>query len=157
LISLSLSAIIDIEYIRRGEKEMITFIRRKDFFIMVSLIMALLISAISSVSEEALASMMASVPSSFNAENVSQSDMAKIEAVLESRLVLQKLQDFGMSSAEAMAKVRQLDSGDLHTLASIVHAPPAGGDGFGILIGAAVLAILVIIILKLLNKEIIIK
>jgi hypothetical protein len=47
---------------------------------------------------------------------------------------------------------------DLHRLASLTDRAAAGSDSaLGILIGVAILVILVIVIMKLMNKEIVIR
>ena len=50
-----------------------------------------------------------------------------------------------------------MSDADLHTLATASRGLPSGGDGLGALIGVLVIVLLVIVILKLLNKEVIIK
>lgn len=136
---------------------MILRARKKRAFILISLLMALTIMCISSIHREAVASMMASKLSEGAGKQISSEDLRTIQVFLESRIVVQKLSDFGMSKKEAMEKVRQLDEKDLHVLAGMVRVAPSGGDGVGVLIGLAVLALLVILIIKLMDKEIIIK
>ena len=46
---------------------------------------------------------------------------------------------------------------DLHRLASLTDRAAAGTDGLGFLIGLAILIILIIVILKLMHKEVIIR
>lgn len=85
-------------------------------------------------------------------------DISKVQSFLEKKIVLQKLTDYGVSPEEAMAKIRSMSDQDLHRLASLTDRAAAGADdGLGILIGIAILIILVIIIMKLLNKEIIVR
>jgi len=85
-------------------------------------------------------------------------DMAKVQTFLENKVVVQKLVDYGVSPTEAMAKVRAMSAQDLHRLASLTDRAAAGTDsGIGILIGLAVLIILIIVIFKLMNKEIVVR
>jgi hypothetical protein len=85
-------------------------------------------------------------------------EVAKVQSFLESKVVLQRLVDYGVSPEEAMAKVRSMSDGDLHRLASLTDRVAAGADsGVGFLIGVAVLIILIIVILKLMNKEIVVR
>ena len=66
--------------------------------------------------------------------------------------------DYGVSPEEATAKIRAMSDSDLHRLASLTDRAAAGADsGIGLLIGVAVLIILIIIIMKLMNKEIIVR
>lgn len=136
---------------------MIGKLRKSGNFVIVSIMMATVITAISSIRQEALASMISSKLVNGSSTEVSQDDLATVQRFLESRIVMQKLEDFGMDKKEAMAKVGEMNQKDLHVLASMVNKAPAGGDGVGILVGLAVLALLIIIIVKLLDKEIVIK
>ncbi len=85
-------------------------------------------------------------------------DLEKVQSFLEKKIVLQKLADYGVSPEEAMAKVRAMSDGELHRLASLTDRAAEGADdALGFLIGVAVLVILVIVILKLVNKEVIVR
>ena len=85
-------------------------------------------------------------------------DLEKVQSFLENKIVAQKLIDYGVSPEEAMAKARTMSEQELHRLASLTDRAAAGTDSvIGILIGLAILAILVIVIIKLMNKEIIIR
>jgi hypothetical protein len=85
-------------------------------------------------------------------------EVAKVQSFLERKVVLQKLLDYGVSPEEAMAKIRAMSDSDLHRLASLTDRAAAGADGeFGLLIALAVLIILIIVIFKLMNKEIIVR
>jgi hypothetical protein len=85
-------------------------------------------------------------------------DMAKVQSFLENKIVVQKLVDYGVSPEEAMAKVRAMSPQDLHRLASLTDRAAAGSsDALGFLIGVAILVILIIVIIKLMNKEVIIR
>jgi hypothetical protein len=57
-----------------------------------------------------------------------------------------------------MGKIRSMSDGDLHRLASLTDRAAEGTtDALGFLIGAAILVILIIVIIKLMNKEVIIR
>jgi len=85
-------------------------------------------------------------------------DLAKVQSFLENKIVVQKLIDYGVSPAEAKAKVEAMGAQDLHRLASLTDRVAAGADdALGILIGIAILVILIIVIFKLLNKEVVIR
>ncbi len=84
--------------------------------------------------------------------------MAKVQSFLENKVVVQKLIDYGVSPAEAVAKVKTMNSQDLHRLAALTDRAAAGTDSaLGFLIALAILVILVIVILKLLDKEIVVR
>jgi hypothetical protein len=85
-------------------------------------------------------------------------DLAKVQTFLENKIVAQKLIDSGVSPEEAMAKAQAMSGQELHRLASLTDRAAAGTESLiGVLIGLAILGILVIVIIKLLDKEIIIR
>lgn len=136
---------------------MIGKLRKSGNFVILSIVMATVIVAVTSMRQEAVASMISSKLATGASFEMSQEDLATVQQFLESRIVTQKLRDFGMTKEEAMAKVSELRPDDLHVLAGMIGKAPAGGDGVGVLIGLAVLALIVIVIVKLLDKEITIK
>jgi len=79
-----------------------------------------------------------------------------IRQALEKEIVVQRLADFGMTPQEVSAKLPSLSDEQLHQL-STLSKDIAGGDGVGLIIGVLLVILLVIVILKLLNKEVIIR
>ena len=129
--------------------------RKTSWFAVVALAMAVLTGALASVQGVAQAGV---IPSSIAGAASRAEDLEKIQAFLENKVVVQKLVDYGVSPDEALAKVRTMSAGELHRLASLTDRAAVGADdGLSFLIGLAVLVLLVVIILKLLNKEIIIR
>ncbi|MFA6148801.1 MAG: PA2779 family protein [bacterium] len=130
-------------------------VRKAGWFVMVAVMMAGLMGVLGSVRGVAEAGVIAS---SFSDAGSRVEDMAKVQSFLENKVVVQKLVDYGVSPAEAMAKAKAMSAQDLHRLASLTDRAAAGTDSaIGILIGLAILVILVIVILKLLNKEVIVR
>jgi len=84
-------------------------------------------------------------------------DLAKIQTALESKVVQQKLSDYGLTPGEAMARINELSDEQIHQFAVNTDALQAGGDAIGSLIGLVVLAILVVILIYLLQGRIEIK
>ena len=84
-------------------------------------------------------------------------DMVVVQRALENRLVAQKLADYGVAPEQVRLRLASLDDRDLHTLATASRGLPSGGDGTGVIIGLLIIVILVIVILKLMNKEIIVR
>lgn len=84
-------------------------------------------------------------------------DLLVAQRALENKIVAQKLRDYGVSPADARIRLATMSDQDLHTLASASKGLPSGGDGVGTLIGILIIVILVIVILKLMNKEIIVR
>jgi hypothetical protein len=129
--------------------------RRAGWFVMVAVMMAGWMGALGSVRGVAEAGVIASsvVDAGSRVE-----DMAKVQAFLENKIVVQKLVDYGVSPAEAMAKVEAMGAQDLHRLASLTDRAAAGtSDALGFLIGLAILVILIIVIFKLMNKEVVVR
>jgi len=86
-----------------------------------------------------------------------EEDLAKVQRVLESKELQEKLKAYGLTKEELEQKLSQLSDEQIHMLAKASDRVLAGGDGIGLAIGILVVAILLVILLKLLNKEIIIR
>ena len=129
--------------------------RKTSWFAVVALAMAVLTGALASVQGVAQAGV---IPSSVSGAATRAEDLEKIQAFLENKVVVQKLVDYGVSPAEAMAKVEAMSAQDLHRLASLTDRAAAGtSDALGFLIALAILIILIIVIFKLMNKEIVVR
>jgi len=130
-------------------------VRKAGWFVVVAVMMAGWMGVLGSVRGVAEAGVIASTLSDAGSR---AEDMAKVQSFLENKVVVQKLIDYGVSPAEAMAKVKAMSAQDLHRLASLTDRAAAGADdGVGLLIGLAILIILIIVIFKLMNKEIVVR
>ena len=131
-------------------------IRKTGWFFLLALVMACWMGVLGSIRGEALAGV---IPShGIDGASVRGADIGKLQTFLEQKIVLQKLTDYGVSADEAMAKIRSMSDADLHRLASLSDRVAEGADSaLGFLIGVAVLVILIVVIIKLMNKEIIIR
>ncbi|MGH7730454.1 MAG: PA2779 family protein [Candidatus Eiseniibacteriota bacterium] len=89
--------------------------------------------------------------------SVRDADLLALRRVLEHKVVAQKLEDYGLSPRDAELRLASLSDDELHQLTSATRGLPTGGDGVGALIGVLIVVLLVIVILKLLNKEIIVR
>jgi hypothetical protein len=76
-----------------------------------------------------------------------ETDLAKIQAVLESKIIHQKLLDYGLSSEEAMARMNNLSDSQVTLLATHVNALQAGGDGSVSLVVVLLLVIIILILI----------
>ena len=129
--------------------------RKAGWFVVVAVMMAGWMGVLGSVRGVAEAGVIAS---SLSDAGSRAEDMAKVQSFLENKVVVQKLVDYGVSPAEATAKVKAMSAQDLHRLASLTDRAAAGtSDALGILIGLAILVILIIVIFKLMNKEVVIR
>ena len=132
-----------------------TSLRKTGWFVVLALAMASWMGLLGSLRGVAEAGLIASNLSEMEARS---EDLAKVQSFLENRIVLQKLVDYGVSSKEARAKIEAMSAQELHQLASLTDRAAAGTDsGIGILIGLAILVILIIVIFKLMNKEIVVR
>lgn len=134
---------------------MMASIRKAGWFLALAFVMAGWMGVLGSLRGVAEAGVIASRGA--ESGELRGAEIAKVQAFLESKVVMQKLVDYGVSPEEAMAKVRSMSEGDLHRLASLTDRVAAGADSLGFLIGVAILIILVIVILKLMNKEIVVR
>ncbi len=134
-------------------------IRRAGWFVLMAVMMAGWMGVLGSIRSEAVAGVIASRGTGVSDGLASRAaDLEKVQSFLEKKIVAQKLTDYGVSPDEAMAKVRAMNERELHRLASLTDRAAEGADdGVGLLIGIAVLIILVIIILKLVHKEVVIR
>ena len=132
-----------------------TSLRKTGWFVVLALAMASWMGLLGSLRGVAEAGLIASNLSKAEARS---EDLAKVQSFLENRIVVQKLVDYGISTEEAKAKVEAMSAQELHRLASLTDRAAAGTDsGIGILIGLAILVILIIVIFKLMNKEIVVR
>jgi hypothetical protein len=98
------------------------------------------------------------IASHFDGEGSRAEDLAKVQAFLENKVVVQKLIDYGVSPEEAKAKVEAMSAQELHRLASLSDRVAEGAtDGWEVIIFILIIVILVIVILKLTKKEVIIR
>lgn len=84
-------------------------------------------------------------------------DMLLAQRVIENKIVAQKLLDYGLSPADAEARLATMSDADLHTLASASKGLPSGGDGTGAIIGVLVVIILVIVVLRLMHRDVVLR
>lgn len=84
-------------------------------------------------------------------------DMLLAQRALEHKLVVQKLLDYGVAPADAQARLASMSDADLHTLATASKGLPSGGDSTGAVIGILVVIILIIVVLRLMNREVVVR
>ena len=130
-------------------------IRKAAWFFVLAGVMAGWMGVLGSFRGVAEASVIASHG---GAGDLRAAEIDKVQTVLEQKVVMQKLLDYGVSSEEAMAKIRSMSDSDLHRLASLADRVAAGSDSaVGFLIGLAVLVILVLVILMIMNKRVVVR
>jgi hypothetical protein len=74
-------------------------------------------------------------------------DLAKIQKTLESTTLQQRLIDYGLSPADALARINRLSSGQIHQLSANIDAIQAGGVSDSNLIIILLLIILILVLI----------
>jgi hypothetical protein len=84
-------------------------------------------------------------------------EVKKIQKFLETKMVRERLKDFGFTTEEIQTRLDQMSDQQIHQIARHLDTLEVGGDGLGVVIAILVIAILVIIIIQLLGHRIVIK
>ena len=85
-----------------------------------------------------------------------EADINKIQRVLESKMVSQRLSELGFSMDEINSKLQQLNDADVHQFASQLDSLMPGGI-LEFIIGVLVIVILVLVILQITGHKVIVK
>ena len=85
-----------------------------------------------------------------------EADINKIQRVLESKMVSQRLSELGFSMDEINSKLQQLSDADIHQFASQLDSLMPGGI-LEFIIGVLVIVILVLVILQITGHKVIVK
>lgn len=83
-------------------------------------------------------------------------DIDKIQAAIESKVVRDRLERLGFTQDEISGRLAQLSDNQLHNLALDIDQLKVGGDGFGIVIGLLVIAILIVLLLNLTGHRVVV-
>ena len=124
-------------------------------------VLALVIAMYLSVffTSPAIAGMIGSLGSSQKTDaQIRSEEINKIQRALETRVVNEKMQAYGLQPEEIKAKLQSMSDDQIHMLSQASDRLLAGADGgLGIIIGLLIIFILVLVILKLMNKSVTIK
>jgi hypothetical protein len=86
-----------------------------------------------------------------------QSDLQKIQKVLEVKMVVERLKAFGFTQGEIQARLNQLNDQQVHQMAQKLDEVNVGGDGGEVVIAILLIAILVVLIIYLSGHRVIFK
>ena len=86
-----------------------------------------------------------------------QADLDKIQNVLETKLIKERLVQYGMSQDEVNTRLSQLSDQQLHKFALQIDDLKIGGDGLGIVIALLVIAILVVLLIQLTGHKVVVR
>lgn len=80
------------------------------------------------------------------AGHASNVERQRVQDFLARADVRQQMQSLGVSADEASSRVAALSDQEIHRIAGQLPDEPAGGDGLGVIIGAAVLIFVILLI-----------
>lgn len=83
-------------------------------------------------------------------------DLEKIQKVLETKMIRERLEQLGFSSEEINSRLSQLSDQQIHQLALKLDELKVGSDGLGVVISLLVIVILIIVILQLTGHRVIV-
>ena len=84
-------------------------------------------------------------------------DIDKIQKVLETKMVRERLEKLGYTQEEINDRFAQLSDRQIHNLALQIDEIKVGGDGLGIVIVLLVIAILVVLLIQLTGHRVVVK
>lgn len=84
-------------------------------------------------------------------------DLDTVRQALEHQLVSQRLADYGFSKDEVQLKLQSMTDAQLHQLASVSDTLAEGADGLGVVVTILVIILLIIVILKISDRQIVVK
>lgn len=125
------------------------------YFRQIALVLAFTMLAIGSIPAKSMAYVVGS--EAVVAEHSREADIARIQRVLESKLVSDRLSQAGLSQDEINSKISQLSDDEVHSFASQLESLYPGGDALGAVIALLIIVILVLVILKLSDRKIVIR
>lgn len=84
-------------------------------------------------------------------------DLEKIQAVLEQKIVKQRLQDLGFTDEEIRSRLSELSDQQIHNLAMQIDQLKVGkDDALGVIIALLIIAILIVVLLQLMGHKVVI-
>lgn len=104
--------------------------------------------AVSAVPGAANAMVVPAAPPSRSAPHIErEADLARIQAALETRAIQQRLVDYGLTSEEALTKVKGLSDEQIHLFAANIDALQPGGRSSDDIIIILLLVLLIVILI----------
>lgn len=85
-----------------------------------------------------------------------QEDLAKMQPMLESKIIRQRLTDLGLNPQEISSRLAQLSDQEIHDVASKIDTLQAGGGVLGTVVVLLVIAILVVVLLQVTGHKVIV-
>ncbi len=86
-----------------------------------------------------------------------QADLNGIQKTLETAMIKQRLADYGLSPADAMARINGLSDAQIHEFAANMNSLQAGADGVDALVFLLLVAVIVVLVLELTGHRVIVR
>lgn len=120
--------------------------------------LVVVMSLFASIPTQALAGFLPSSAVVALSDTDTLSDLKTIQAVLETKVVQERLHDFGLTLDEVHQRLQQLSPQQIHQMATHLDELQPGGDsGLGIVVSLLVIAILVVVLIQLTGHRIVIR
>lgn len=106
-----------------------------NWFRVLALTLILTISVVSTAAGPAEAMYLSSAASSTTGQGIAtvrDRDIAQLQTKLESKVLKERLIDYGLSAEEALTRIQTLSDEEVHQLATNIDALQAGGGGAGV-------------------------
>jgi len=84
-------------------------------------------------------------------------DLRKIQEIIQSKMIRERLKEFGLTPGEIQARLTQLSDQQIHQLALKLDELKVGGDAVGIVIVVFLIAALVVLLIYATGHKIVIK
>ena len=84
-------------------------------------------------------------------------DLEKIQKVLETKMVGERLRDLGFTENEIQGRLSLLSDAQIHNIALDLDQLKVGGNGLGIVIVLLVIAILVVLLIQLTGHKVVVQ
>ena len=132
--------------------------KKTNHFRIIGIYLAFAMFVLGSVPTDLFAAMTPSAVVTLDGGIDRDADMYRIQKVLETRLVSERMAELGLTPDEISQRMSKLDDNTVHELAVEIDDLQKGADGFlGVVISLLVIAILVILLLKLTDHRIVIE
>ena len=79
-------------------------------------------------------------------------DLQRVQTILESKMIQQRLEELGLTPEEINARLSQLSDAQLHQLATQLDSLMPGGNGLGVLIVVLAIAVLALLFVYLYKR-----
>jgi hypothetical protein len=84
-------------------------------------------------------------------------DLQKIQTVLETKMVGERLKDLGFTENEIRERLRMLSDAQIHNIALDLDQLKVGGNGLGVVIALLIIAILVVLLIQLTGHRVVVQ